>query len=127
MSSELASQYRDLRRLRDEPEGLRRTRSQSLWNEGHRLRRAVILSAAAWAVRDLRSLSGERERSELLARKDTVELACREGLELQRGELERAELGRGCSENSIIRVDWCVVDRVPDSFSFKAGTDSFKA
>ena len=61
----------------------------------------MILSAAAWAVRDLRSLSGERERSELLARKDTVELACREGLELQRGEFERAELGRGCSENSI--------------------------
>ena len=59
------------------------------------------MSAAAWAVRDLRSLSGERERSELLARKDTVELACREGLELQRGEFERAELGRGCSENSI--------------------------
>lgn len=86
----------------------------------------MILSAVAWAVRDLWSLSGERERSELLARKDTVELACREGLELQRGELERAELGRGCSENSIIRVDCCVVDRVPDSFSFKAGTDSFK-
>ena len=62
------------------------------------------MSAAAWAVRDLRSLSGERERSELLARKDTVELACREGEEQQRGELERAELGRGCSENSIIRV-----------------------
>ena len=61
------------------------------------------MSAAAWAVRDLRSLSGERERSELLARKDTVELACREGEEQQRGELERAELGRGCSENSIIR------------------------
>ena len=64
----------------------------------------MILSAVAWAVRDLRSLSGERERSELLARKDTVELACREGEEQQRGELERAELGRGCSENSIIRV-----------------------
>ena len=47
------------------------------------------MSAVAWAVRDLRSLSGERERSELLARKDTVELACREGLELQRGEFER--------------------------------------
>ena len=62
------------------------------------------MSAVAWAVRDLRSLSGERERSELLARKDTVELACREGEEQQRGELERAELGRGCSENSIIRV-----------------------